>query len=283
MIPDPDQPREGGSAAEPQGTRRSRSITSSRVLAILATACSVAAVIGARLHENNAKVAPSAQFLRHGASIFDTNDGVTSALELSSLTNRTVSAHTELVTHRGHSHNDALSAGFFTAPYISTCSSPINASSLIIWTSAVFDKELIAPWSRISQERTEDEDVERIVGEGGSRRLRLGCRKVQCPSLRDESIQEGGLIEAFRALLRDGLYDRVVQSFWSADQIEEGEPPEAVLHRGQYDCIVQSPWSADRIEGGGLSKISAVPPSSMGGEEKNSPANRSPRRRKGGT
>ena len=245
-----DRPHEVGFAAEPRRTRWSRSITSSRVLAILATACSVATVIGARLHENNAKVAPSAQFLRYGASRFDTNDGVTNALELSGLTTRTVSAHTELVTHRGHSHDDALSAGFFTASYISTCSSPINASSLIIWTSAVFDKELIAPWSRISQERTKDGDVESIEGEGGSRRLRLSCREVQRPPLRDETIKEGGLPEALRALLRDGLYDRVVQSFWSADQIEEGEPPEAVLHRGQYDRIVQSPWSADRIEVG---------------------------------
>ena len=111
---------------------------------LAATAC--AAVINDRPHENNAKVAPSAQFLRYGASRNDTNDGVTDASKLSGLTSRTVSAHTELVTHRGHSHKDALSAGFFAASYILTCSSSINASSLIIWASAIFDKELIAPW-----------------------------------------------------------------------------------------------------------------------------------------
>ena len=145
MIPDPHQPH-GGSAARLQETRGSRSSIPSRVFVVILAAAAVrATAINDRLHENNAKVAPSAQFLRHGASRFDANDGVTYALEHSGLTNRTVSAHTELVTHRGHSHNDALSAGFFTASYISTCSSPINASSLIIWTSAVFDKELIAP------------------------------------------------------------------------------------------------------------------------------------------
>ena len=83
---------------------------------LAATAC--AAVINDRPHENNAKVAPSAQFLRYGASRFNTNDGVTNASELSGLTSRTVSAHTELVTHRGHSHRDSLSAGFFAASYI---------------------------------------------------------------------------------------------------------------------------------------------------------------------
>ncbi len=168
MIPDHDRPRDGGSAAEPQRTRRSRSITSSLVFALLVPACSVAAVIGARLHGNSSKVAPSAQFLRYGASRFDTNNGVMNASELSGLTSRTVSAHTELVTHRGHSHRDALSAGFFAASYISTCSSSINASSLIIWTSAVFDKELIASCSRISQERTADGDFENIERGGGS-------------------------------------------------------------------------------------------------------------------
>ena len=118
MIPDPHQ-QHGGSAARLQETRGSRSSIHSRVfVVILAAAAARATVINDRLHENDAKVAPSAQFLRHGASRFDANDGVTSALDLSGLTDRTVLAHTELVTHRGHSHRDALSAGFFAASYI---------------------------------------------------------------------------------------------------------------------------------------------------------------------
>ena len=178
---------------------------------LAATAC--AAVINDRPHEKNSKVAPSAQSLRYGASRFDTNDGVTKASKLSGLTSRTVSAHTELVTHHGHSHRDALSAGFFTAAYFSTCSSSINAPSLITWASAIFDKGLITSWSRVSQERTADGDVEKIEGGGGSRRLRLSCRDGQRPPLRDETIKEGGLPEALNALLRNGQYDRVVQSF----------------------------------------------------------------------
>ena len=40
-------------------------------------------------------------------------------------------------------------------------------------------------------------------------------------------------------LLRNGQYDRVVQSFWYADQIDDGELPEAALLRnGQYDRVV---------------------------------------------
>ena len=182
MIPDPDRPHEVGFAAEPRRTRRSRSITSSLVFAMLAAACSVAAVIGDRLHGNSAKVAPSAQFLRNGASRFDTNDGVTNASELSGLTSRTVSAHTELVTRHRHSHQDALTAGFFTAAYFSTCSSSIKAPSLITWASAIFDKGLITPWSRVSQERTADEDVEKIEGGGGSRQLRFELSRCPAPN-----------------------------------------------------------------------------------------------------
>ena len=81
----------------------------------------------------------------------------------------------------------------------------------------------------------------------------MSCREVQRPPLRDETIKEGGLPEALRALLRDGLYDRVVQSFWYADQIDEGELPEAVLLRnGQYDRVVHSFWYADQIDDGEL-------------------------------
>ena len=122
MISHDNQPCARGSAAEPREVlRRSRSNIPSRVfVVVLAAAAMTTAAIYDRPHENNAKVAPSTQFLRYGASRNDTNGGVTDASKLSGLTSRTVSAYTELVTRRGQSHSDALSAEFFTASYTST-------------------------------------------------------------------------------------------------------------------------------------------------------------------
>ena len=127
MIPDPIQPPDGGSAARLQETRDGpRSMIPSRVFVVILAAAAVrATVINDRLHENDAKVAHSAQFLRHGASRFDANDGVTYALEHPGLTNRIVSAHTELVTRHGQGHN-ALSAEPFTASYFQRVLHPLH-------------------------------------------------------------------------------------------------------------------------------------------------------------
>jgi len=136
MISDPDWPHDVGFAAEPRKTRGSQSLVSSRVcVVILAATAMHAAVINDQFHKStNAKVAPFAQFLHDGTIGMGTNDGAHHvASDFSGLTNRTVSAQTELVTRQGQSHRDALSAGSFTASYFSTTSCYIQFNHLEVY------------------------------------------------------------------------------------------------------------------------------------------------------
>ena len=114
-----------------------------------------ATVIDDRFHKNiYAEVAPLAQFVQDGTIAPNASD-------FSGVTNRTVSAQTELVTRHGHGHRDALSAESFAASYFLTYSSSI-APSLITWKSAVFDKSLITASSKVSQNRIVDGEIEKI-------------------------------------------------------------------------------------------------------------------------
>ena len=89
------------------------------------------------------------------------------ASELSGSTDRIGSAQTELVTRRARRRDDASADEIFTAPYFSSYSSSIAAFSLISWESAFFDMGLIAPSSKISQDRTAGGKLEKIEGGGG--------------------------------------------------------------------------------------------------------------------
>ena len=186
MIPDHGRPPDGGSAARLQNTREwPRSMIPSQVFVVILAATAMhAAVINDRFHKNNAKVAPSAQFLQDGTIEMGTNDGAhQNASELPGFTNRIGSAQTELVTRRGQSHRDAFTAEPFAASYFLTYSSSV-ASSLITWKSAVFDKRLVTSSSEISQNRIAGGDIETI--EGGPRGLyttRPSCRVYELPLL----------------------------------------------------------------------------------------------------
>jgi hypothetical protein len=169
-----------------------------------------AAVIDDRFHKNDAKVAPFAQFLQDGTIGMGVDDGAHRiASNFSDLTNRTVSAQTELVTRHGHGHRDAFSAESFTASYFSTCSSPIIASGLINRKFSVFDKKLITSLSRVSQNRIAGGDIEMIEGGEDFRVQCLSCLDVQRLPLRFDTtegkesreilcplrIEEGGPLE----------------------------------------------------------------------------------------
>ena len=106
--------------------------------------------------------------LRYVASSASTDGGARLvASELSGSTDRIGSAQTELVTRRARRRDDASAAENFTAPYFSSYSSSIAAFSLISWESAFFDMGLIAPSSKISQDRTAGGKLEKIEGRGG--------------------------------------------------------------------------------------------------------------------
>ena len=182
MIPRDDQPprARGGFAVRPRETRKgSRSNIPSRVLVVvLAAAATTAAAIDGRFRVDCAKVAPSAQSLQTGTSIFGTNDGVDSSASgleprrgqssvASALASRRgqSSVASALAPRRGPGRLGASIAESFAASYFSTYSSSF-ASSLITWASAVFDESLITSSSKILQDRIVDREVEKIEGGG---------------------------------------------------------------------------------------------------------------------
>ena len=163
------------------------------------------------------------------------------ASELSGLTSRTVSAHTELVTRQGQSRH-ASAAETFTASYSSKYSSSITASSLITWESAIFDKGLITPWSKISQEHAADGRIEKIEG-GGDCRLQLTrCGvEIQRLSLHVETIKEGEPREVLYALLHGNF--------------KEGDYGLAM----RMSCQTRDPLCASGVEGSGLFRVLRSP------------------------